>query len=87
MTPELAAKIEASRCKLTVGEPVHLTREMLVELLEQKARVADTLQWLRRALSADDTNECRVRAREAWNRLCPRYYDKNALDPDEEVEI
>jgi hypothetical protein len=87
MTPELAAKIEASRCKLTDGQPVHLSREMVVDLLETKARVSDTLKWLRQYLEADASLECKVRAREVWNRLSERYFDREVLDPDEEVQI
>lgn len=89
MTPELAAKLEASTCHLTAGPnpPVHLTREFLTELLEQKARVADTLQWLRRELSGDTSMERTVRAREVWNRLTTDYFDPLNLSADEQASV
>lgn len=81
MTPELAAKLDAAVCKVTPGKPLHLTREMVVELLEMKERTGDTLRWLRQYL--DTGTDVSVPAREAWNRICPRYYDRNQPDPDE----
>lgn len=87
MTPELAEKIEASRCKVHPGQPVHLTRDMVVELLEMKARVGDTLRWLRQYLETDDTLACQVPAREVWNRLASEYFDRHSPHPDELAQI
>jgi len=89
VNPELAAKLEAATCRLTAGPnpPVHLTRAFLTDLLEQKARVADTLQWLRRELAEDSSLERTVRAREVWNRLTTEYFDPVNLSPDEQASI
>jgi hypothetical protein len=81
VTPELAAKLEASRCKLTPGEPLHMTKALMVQLLDQRDRVADTLEWLRSFMGKDP--DCQVPARDVWNRLCLQYFDPRVKDPDE----
>jgi hypothetical protein len=86
VTPELAAKIEAARCKATDGQPVHLTKDMVVELLETKGRVADALRFLRQYMDLGP-DVATVPAREVWNRLCTRYFDPHEHDPDEEAQV
>lgn len=84
MTPELAAKLEASRCRMTSGGPVHLTMDAATQLLEQRERVRDTLEWLRGYLTTTTAGEAvTVPARDVWNRLSMNYFSATERDPDE----
>jgi hypothetical protein len=82
MRSDWAEAISKSRCAYTPGQPVHLTMAVVEELLGQRERTADSLQWLRQHLTAGETT---VDAREMWNRLCPRYFDPASRDRDELV--
>lgn len=83
MTPEQAAKADAAVCKLTPGQPLHVTLALFENHLDTKERLADTLRWLRQYLG-DGTNDLvTVPARECWNRLAGDYYDPHTRHPDE----
>lgn len=85
MTPEQAAKADAAVCKLTPGQPLHVTRELFSDHLETKERVGDTLRWLRQYLGDGSNDLVTVPARECWNRLSAAYFDPAQRHPDEEI--